>query len=105
MHVVIFEVEPTDEGRLTYLEIAHQLSAELQIIDGFISIERFESLATPGKVLSLSTWRDETSIKRWRERDTHQAAQNRGRSELFKRYRIRVAEVARDYDLDTSPWR
>jgi heme-degrading monooxygenase HmoA len=105
MHVVIFEVEPTEGGRATYLKIARQLRAELETIDGFISIERFESLVTPGKVLSLSTWRDEASITRWRERMAHQAAQERGRSELFKRYRIRVAEVARDYDLETSPWR
>jgi heme-degrading monooxygenase HmoA len=105
MHVVIFEVEPTEEGRATYLEIAGQLRAELETIDGFISIERFESLVTPGKVLSLSTWRDEASIQRWRDRETHRAAQDRGRDELFKRYRIRVADVVRDYELETSPWR
>jgi len=105
MHVVIFEVEPTEEGRETYLEIAGQLRAELETIDGFVSIERFESLVTPGKVLSLSTWRDEASIQRWREREAHRAAQDRGREELFKRYRIRVADVVRDYDLKTSPWR
>ena len=105
MHVVIFEVEPTEEGRASYLEIAGQLRAELETIDGFIAIERFESLITPGKVLSLSTWRDEPSIQRWREREAHRAAQDRGRDELFRRYRIRVAEVVRDYDLETSPWR
>jgi heme-degrading monooxygenase HmoA len=105
MHVVIFEVEPTEEGRATYLEIAGQLRAELETIDGFISIERFESLVTPGKVLSLATWRDEASIQRWRDRETHRAAQDRGRDELFKRYRIRVADVVRDYELETSPWR
>jgi heme-degrading monooxygenase HmoA len=105
MHVVIFEVEPTEDGRATYLEIAGKLRAELETIDGFISIERFESLVTPGKVLSLSTWRDEASIQRWRERETHRAAQDRGRDELFKRYRIRVADVVRDYELETSPWR
>lgn len=104
MHVVIFEVEPTEEGRETYLEIAGRLRAELETIDGFISIERFESLVTPSTVLSLSTWRDEASIQRWREREAHRAAQDQGRDTLFKRYRIRVAEVVRDYDLETSPW-
>jgi len=105
MHVVIFEVEPTDEGKAEYLEIAGALRKELETIDGFISIERFESLVTPGKVLSLSTWRDEAAIQTWRERMAHRNAQNKGRDELFERYRIRVAEVVRDYDMETSPWR
>ena len=105
MHVVIFEVEPTDDGKKEYLDIAGRLREELQSIDGFISIERFESLVTPGKILSLSSWRDEESIRRWRETQSHQIAQDRGRSELFKRYQIIVAEVVRNYDLDNSPWR
>ena len=67
-------------------------------------MERFESLTTPGKLLSLSTWRDEDSIRRWREQAAHRAAQAEGRGGLFAEYRIRVAEVARDYRLETSPW-
>ena len=99
MHVVIFEVEPTDAGRDEYLSIAGGLRAELEKIDGFISIERFESLVTPGKVLSLSTWRDEAAIKAWRSQTNHRAAQDRGREELFAGYRIRIAQVSRDYDM------
>ncbi len=105
MHVVIFEVEPTADGKAEYLDIASQLRNELEDVDGFVSIERFESLTAPGKILSLSTWRDEAAIRIWRERAAHQAAQDRGRVDLFERYRIRVAEVVRDYDLETSPWR
>ena len=80
-------------------------SAELETVEGFISVERFESLVTPGKILSLSTWEDEAAIRRWRERSAHYAAQSAGRDSLFARYRIRVAEVGRDYDRETSPWR
>ena len=105
MHVVIFEVVPTADGRDEYLDIAGRLRDELETIDGFIAIERFESLVQPGKILSLSTWRDEAAIREWRERTTHQAAQERGRNTLFEHYRIRVAEVVRDYELETSPWR
>jgi heme-degrading monooxygenase HmoA len=105
MHVVIFEVEPREGCEDTYFEIAASLRAELETIEGFISVERFESLVTPGKILSLSTWEDEAAIARWRERAGHRDAQTAGRDSLFARYRIRVAEVQRDYDLDTSPWR
>jgi heme-degrading monooxygenase HmoA len=105
MHVVIFEVEPKDGRHETYFETAAALRAELETVEGFISVERFESLVTPGKILSLSTWADEAAIRRWRERSAHYAAQTAGRDTLFERYRIRVAEVVRDYDRDTSPWR
>ena len=104
MHIVIFEVEPSAEGKDEYLEIATRLRAELETVDGFISIERFESLVDPCKILSLSTWRDEAAIKRWRDRASHKTAQDRGRQSLFERYRIRVAQVVRDYELETSPW-
>ena len=104
MHVVIFEVEPTAGGRDEYLDIAARLRRELETVDGFVSIERFESLVQPGKILSLSTWRDEAAIQQWRETEPHQDAQERGRTALFERYRIRVAEVVRDYELETSPW-
>ncbi len=105
MYVVIFEVEPHADGRDEYLDIAARLRSDLETIDGFIAIERFESLTQPGKVLSLSTWRDEAAIQQWRERAKHQDAQERGRSVLFKHYRIRVGQIVRDYDLASSPWR
>jgi len=97
MIAVIFEVWPRD-GRLDdYLDIAHGLRAQLDQIDGFISIERFSSMYEDGKLLSLSFWRDEEAVKTWREQLDHRAAQARGRGELFADYRLRVAEVLRDY--------
>ena len=98
MYAVIFEAEPTAEGKAEYLDIAGRLRPELETVDGF------ESLANPGKVLSLSFWRDEEAVRTWRERRTHRSAQARGRAELFAEYRIRVARVVRDYDKDSSPW-
>ena len=100
MYAVIFEVEPTDAGKREYLDIAAALRPELEKIDGFISIERFESLVTEGKLLSLSFWRDEEAVRAWREHARHREAQNRGRAELFRNYRIRVAKVIRDYGPD-----
>lgn len=99
MHAVIFEVWPKDGCREAYLDIAASLKAELLQIDGFISVERFASLTEEGKLLSLSFWRDEASVIRWREHAEHQAAQGRGRHALFADYRIRVAAVERDYGL------
>ena len=99
MHVVIFEVWPKPGRKGDYLDIAAALRPELEQIDGFLSIERFASLTEEGKVLSLSFWRDEAAVVRWREHTEHQAAQNRGRHELFADYRIRVAAVERDYGL------
>ncbi|MBH67039.1 MAG: antibiotic biosynthesis monooxygenase [Rhodospirillaceae bacterium] len=104
MHVVIFEVEPHHKEKDSYLEIATQLRAELESIDGFISVERFQSLTNPNKLLSLSVWRDETAISVWRNKNSHQLAQKKGRDKLFAAYRIRVANVIRDYDLANSPW-
>ncbi len=100
MHVVIFEVWPKPGRKDDYLDIAAALRPELEKIDGFVSIERFASLSEEGKVLSLSFWRDEQAVIRWREHAEHRAAQNRGRHELFADYRIRVAAVARDYGLN-----
>jgi heme-degrading monooxygenase HmoA len=99
MIAVIFEavVEPEQEEQ--YLEIAAKLRSQLEAIDGFISIERFHSLAAPGKILSLSFWRDEDSVKRWRIFPQHRDAQNVGRDGIFDNYRIRVATVTRDYSL------
>ena len=99
MMAVIFEVEPADGNRQTYLDIAASLREELSGVDGFISVERFESLTAPGKLLSLSFWRDEKAVKDWRNRTAHRTAQAQGRSGMFRDYRIRVAEVARDYSL------
>ena len=97
MIAVIFEVWP-GEGHLdTYLDIAHGLRPELEKIDGFISIERFTSMYEEGKLLSLSFWRDEDAVKAWREQADHRAAQARGRNELFADYRLRIADVLRDY--------
>lgn len=104
MYAVIFEVEPNLEDKDTYLEIAAQLRSELEKIDGFISVERFQSLNNANKLLSLSIWRDEDAIKSWREKKPHQDAQHKGRGKLFYAYRIRVAHVLRDYDLSSSPW-
>lgn len=99
MYAVIFEVEPAPGRRQEYLDIAAQLRPELEKIDGFISVERFESLSTKGKFVSLSFWRDETAIKAWRTHLGHQMAQREGKDSVFKDFRIRVAEVVRDYTL------
>ncbi|MES1197378.1 MAG: antibiotic biosynthesis monooxygenase [Pseudomonadota bacterium] len=100
MIAVIFEVEPEDDARDAYLDLARELAPLLRDIDGFISIERFESLTRPGKLLSLSFWRDEAAISRWRNLEAHRAAQHRGRAEIFRDYRLRIAHVARDYGMD-----
>lgn len=97
MIAVIFEVNPTEEGKSTYLDIAAQLRPLLEEIPGFISIERFQSLVDSNKLLSLSFWENEEAIKQWRNLEQHRAAQLAGRESLFERYRIRVAEVVRDY--------
>jgi heme-degrading monooxygenase HmoA len=99
MIAVIFEVWPAEDQRQTYLDIAAHLRPLLDEIDGFISIERFESLAEPGKILSLSFWRDEQAVAAWRQREPHRAAQGRGRAEVFRDYRLRVAGVMRDYGM------
>jgi heme-degrading monooxygenase HmoA len=99
MHAVIFEVEPAPGQLDTYLEIAARLRPELEKIDGFISIERFRSLSREGKILSLSFWRDEEAIRRWREQRQHHEAQLAGRDRVFADYRLRVAAVLRDYGM------
>jgi heme-degrading monooxygenase HmoA len=106
MLAVIFELEPIAESKQQYLEIAAALGPELNKIDGFISIERFESLSQPGKLLSLSFWRDEAAISAWRNLEQHRGAQQAGRDHLFRDYRLRVASVVRDYSLqqrETAP--
>ena len=99
MYAVIFEVEPKPGRRQDYLDIAAALRPELEKIDGFISVERFQSLTNEGKMLSLSFWRDGDAVKRWREHDRHHRAQLKGHAEVFADYRISVAEVARQYTL------
>ncbi len=99
MIAVIFEVEPAEGRQEDYLAIAASLAEELRGMDGFISIERFQSLTNPGKLLSLSFWRDEAAVAAWRNRDRHREAQAEGRAGIFTTYRIRVAEVLRDYSL------
>jgi heme-degrading monooxygenase HmoA len=99
MIAVIFEVEPTDGRRDAYLDIAARLKPKLEAIDGFISVERFESLTTPGKVLSLSFFRDEAAVAAWRNTEDHRRAQAAGRGGVFADYRLRVARVLRDYGM------
>lgn len=99
MIAVIFEVEPVDGGAQRYFHIAQDLRAHLAHIDGFISVERFESLSRPGCFLSLSFWRDESAARAWRNHGEHRHSQQEGRDAVFANYRIRVAEVVRDYGL------
>lgn len=99
MIAVIFEVWPEAGRRQEYLDLAAELRPLLAEIDGFISIERFESLTEPGKILSLSCWRDEAAIAKWRELELHRSAQAKGRAGVFKDYRLRVAGVIRDYGM------
>ena len=100
MIAVIFEVEPTAEGRDPYLGLAAELRPLLDEIDGFISIERFQSLSHPERILSLSFWRDETAIEQWRQIEDHRQAQSAGRQGIFRDYRLRIAHVIRDYGLN-----
>ena len=99
MIAVIFEVIPAEGRRDEYLGIAADLKPLLASIDGFISVERFESLAQPGKILSLSIWRDEAAEKAWRNLEAHRIAQAAGRGGVFSDYRLRVASVMRDYGM------
>jgi heme-degrading monooxygenase HmoA len=96
---VIFEVWPAEGKMQGYLDIAAGLRPLLEEIDGFISVERFESLSEPGKILSLSFFRDEDAVKAWRNLGAHRKAQSAGRSGIFSNYRLRVAGVIRDYGM------
>jgi len=99
MIAVIFEVIPAPGRKQEYLDIAASLKSELERMDGFISIERFASLTNEGKILSLSIWRDEEAVGRWRKLEGHRAAQAKGRGGIFADYRLRVASVIRDYGM------
>lgn len=97
MLAVIFEVYPSESGKDEYLAIAAKLREFLENRPGFISIERFQSLADQKKILSLSFWESEDAIRDWRNLLEHRCAQEKGKEKLFLNYRIRVAEVVRDY--------
>ena len=99
MIAVIFEVEPHHGKAQEYLDIAARLRPELEKIDGFISVERFESIYHPGKYVSISYWRDADAVRTWRTHAEHQQAQAKGRQEIFADYRIRVAQIVRDYGI------
>ncbi|MEG0850729.1 antibiotic biosynthesis monooxygenase family protein [Flavobacterium plurextorum] len=99
MIAVIFEVIPNEGKKEEYLDIAAKLRPELDHIEGFISIERFQSISNPEKVLSLSFWKDEESIQQWRNLEMHRHAQAKGRNEVFKDYHLRIATVVRDYGM------
>ncbi len=100
MVAVIFEANSYLDKQARYLEIASELRPLLERIDGFIAIERFQSLLEPGKILSLSWWRDEESVLAWKKNVFHQEAQAEGRESIFSYYRIRVAHVFRDYSSE-----
>jgi heme-degrading monooxygenase HmoA len=100
MIAVIFEVEPRDGHADAYFQIAAGLRERLQQIDGFVSVERFQSLTQPTKFLSLSFWRDEDAVRRWRALEAHRGAQRAGRELHFADYRLRVAQVVRDYGMN-----
>ena len=100
MLAVIFEVWPAEGRAQDYFDLAAALKADLEHIDGFVSIERFQSLATPGKFVSISFWRDEEAIRAWRGLERHRAAQAKGRAGVFANYRLRVASVVRDYGMN-----
>jgi len=99
MIAVIFEVEPAEGRKGAYLDIAAQMRPMLDEIEGFISVERFQSLTDRKKILSLSFFEDEAAITRWRNLDAHRGAQTKGRSGVFDDYRLRIASVIRDYGM------
>ena len=100
MIAVIFEFTPA-EGRFPeYMDLVGQLKSDLDQAEGFISLERFESITNKGKFVSLQFWRDEESVRKWRNVQKHREAQKRGRAGIFKSYRLRIASVIRDYEMD-----
>lgn len=101
MHVVIFEFIVKDGAKDRYFELAAAMREEIKSQKGFVSIERFESLADENKVVSVSTWEDEASILNWKKNSEHQLAQQEGKSDIFSSFRLRVAEVIRDYGFES----
>lgn len=102
MIVVIFELQPAEGAVQQYLDTAAALRETLQNVDGFISVERFQSLTESGRYLSLSYWRDEQAVKSWRQQPEHKLAQELGRKELFADYQLTVASVVRHYGPEPS---
>jgi heme-degrading monooxygenase HmoA len=100
MIAVIFEFTPAAGRAQEYFDLVAQLRVELDKAEGFVSIERFESLTTPGKFVSLQFWKDEASVAKWRNVQLHRKAQAKGRAGIFQSYRLRVAGVLRDYTMD-----
>jgi len=96
---VIFEFEPAPGKTEDYFALGTALKAAVEKFDGFISIERFESVSNPGKFVSLSFWRDEAAVQAWRNAGAHRSAQASGRAGVFSDYRLRVAQVIRDYGM------
>ena len=106
MIAVLFEVEPEEGMTGPYLEMAAKMRALVETVPGFISVERFESITNPGKLLSLSFWENEAALENWRQMAEHRAAQTAGRNRMFKGYRLKVVSVMRDYgkhDRDDAP--
>jgi heme-degrading monooxygenase HmoA len=99
MIAVIFEVEPAEGRKQDYLDIAAQMRPMVDQVEGFLSVERFQSLSNPDKVLSLSFFADEAAVARWRGLSAHRGAQTQGRSGIFRDYRLRIADVVRDYGM------
>lgn len=99
MIAVIFEVTIQEGKQEEYLKIAADLRVHLPRVNGFISIERFSSLTNEGKLCSLSFWENEEAVRQWRDFDLHKAAQEKGKAEIFSDFRIRVAQVTRDYSM------
>ena len=100
MIAVIFEVYPDPDRRTEYLDLAAKMRPLVEQIDGFISVERFQSLTDPDKLLSISVFRDEDALEEWRKLTAHRGAQQRGRDTIFRDYRLRVAHVLRDYGMN-----
>lgn len=100
MIAVLFEAEVAPAGQVRYLELAAELKPLLSTIDGFISIERFQSLTTPGKILSLSWWRDEQAVLAWKNNLAHREAQQEGKTNIFAAYQIRIARLIREYGAE-----
>lgn len=99
MIAIIFEVEPAEGHQADYLDVAAEMRPLIDSIDGFISVERFQSLTNPGKLLSLSFFRDEAAVDEWRRLSAHRRAQSKGRDGIFSDYRLKVAHVIRDYGM------
>jgi heme-degrading monooxygenase HmoA len=99
MIAVIFESWPKPGKMQTYIDMGAALGAHLETLDGFISIERFQSVSNPEKLVALSFWRDEAAVDAWRNREVHRAVQSGSRREVFRDYRLRVAAVIRDYTM------